>query len=280
MRKFFISLSALLLATVFCLAQNVPNGGFENWTNGEPDDWTTSNGVAKVITQSSDVFSGSLAVRGQTVEVNNDNVEVSLEAQGSGNGFPISERFNLLTFRYKLDNGNNDKLIVAISMRTETLTIGTGLLEIENKAEDWALASVQIDYTDPATPVQAFLQIFLVDGTGGDPPSKDAFFIIDDVELVSSTTAIESLDMSTNNLSIAPQPSNEVVDLTINSKNGIEDLTLLLFDMNGRKISEYQFGTIPSGQSTESIDVSGLADGVYLLRSERGNFSTRIMVNH
>ena len=64
MKTFSVLLVLVLLCATFLSAQNVPNGGFEDWTDGEPDEWTTSNvGSILTITRSDDSHSGTYAVR-------------------------------------------------------------------------------------------------------------------------------------------------------------------------------------------------------------------------
>ena len=50
MKTILTLLTAVLFAST--LLSQIPNGGFENWTEGEPDEWTTSNvGAIATITQ-------------------------------------------------------------------------------------------------------------------------------------------------------------------------------------------------------------------------------------
>ena len=53
--KIFNILLAILCLTMTAVAQNpIPNPGFENWTEGQPDGWLTYNSpFATFITQSS-----------------------------------------------------------------------------------------------------------------------------------------------------------------------------------------------------------------------------------
>src|SRR5438067_10554767 len=64
------------LALSFNLLSQIPNSGFENWTNGEPDQWSTTNapGTSTNVTKVSTAHSGLAAVKlepfiagGQTV---------------------------------------------------------------------------------------------------------------------------------------------------------------------------------------------------------------------
>ena len=133
MKTFSVLLVLVLLCATFLSAQNVPNGGFENWTDNKPDDWATLN-----ITQSTDAFSGSFAARGQSL----NGLAVDLEAEGPpealGLGFPISQKFTKMTFRYKFNNGHNDQFIALVSIRrTDSVSMGLGYVTIEDNSTVW-----------------------------------------------------------------------------------------------------------------------------------------------
>ena len=59
------TLTLTLLCAALAWGQNpIPNAGFENWTNGNPDQWFTTNISAPgTITQSSDAHSGNWAAQ-------------------------------------------------------------------------------------------------------------------------------------------------------------------------------------------------------------------------
>jgi hypothetical protein len=70
-KLYCLSIATILL--FFLLITNVnaqiPNAGFENWTNGNPDDWTTYNSTGLVVdvTQSGDAHSGSSSAKLEVV---------------------------------------------------------------------------------------------------------------------------------------------------------------------------------------------------------------------
>ena len=65
--KNILSLTALFIFffIVQCSYAQIPNGGFENWTGGNPDGWTTNNvtGYLELVTQSNDAHSGSSSAK-------------------------------------------------------------------------------------------------------------------------------------------------------------------------------------------------------------------------
>ncbi len=49
MKKSALILSLIFLISSFGYAQDIPNAGFENWTNDEPDSWITTKRMEKIF---------------------------------------------------------------------------------------------------------------------------------------------------------------------------------------------------------------------------------------
>src|ERR1035437_107968 len=78
---FLLSMFAFLFS-VTLLAQNVPNGGFESWTSGVPDNWYADNipTIAVPVTQSSVAHTGSSSVMGsdrKSTRLNSSHANIS-----------------------------------------------------------------------------------------------------------------------------------------------------------------------------------------------------------
>ena len=56
-------LSSLYILPVFAVSYTVPNGDFEAWTSGNPDDWISNWGLTEEITTASYVHGGTSAVK-------------------------------------------------------------------------------------------------------------------------------------------------------------------------------------------------------------------------
>lgn len=281
--KTFITI-ALLCATLLS-AQNVPNGGFENWVDNNPDDWKVSNlPASEVITKSGIAFSGSFAAKGQSIEVNRENLPVEMQADGPpeafGLGFPISEKYMSMTFRYKLENGNNDQLYATTSIRnTDSMTIGRGTTIIEDNSTEWSLGTVPIEYTGEGTPGFAVIQFILQDRSGGEPPSTDAFFIIDDVafSLVTDINDDNSIIPDNPNLyDNYPNPFNPETTIKYQLSKSSQ-VSLTVYNLLGKEvatlINQQQSAGVKTvawnGKDNFGIDVSS---GVYFYRIVAGDF--------
>ena len=274
--KITLSLFAMLITTLLG-AQNVPNGGFEDWVDGDPVDWTTS--ILGTITQTELSHSGSFAVKGQT-----DPAETIIPELLSGYdnlGIPISENYEQLSFFYKYIEDGSDKMIIVVIIADEDyVTLGTGVLEIEDAEETFTLAVVPIEYSATGTAAHAIIQILLVDGFGSGPPSVDSHFIIDDVELSGGTTGVDDISKEEIAFTVSPQPADNRAKISINTQKSFSVLSFELFDLTGKKVADYRFEGIDLGNNDRFIDVSNLNNGMYILKSEEGSLSTRIIVTH
>ncbi len=72
--KILICSSRLLLLTsilVTALQAQIPNSGFEDWTNGEPNGWYTSNFPPLIVnvTQTNISHTGNWAAKGEVIDV-------------------------------------------------------------------------------------------------------------------------------------------------------------------------------------------------------------------
>jgi len=282
MKKKITLLFLFTLSAAICAAQNVPNGGFESWTDGEPDDWTTTN-----ITDFTSVFqeepgnSGSYAIRLQSVEIDGDNVIPGIVANGGveDRGFPISVKYTLLEFYYKTSLNYVDQVSYKVIIRdSESTLLASTSNDITEDAADFTRKELPIVYTGIGTPAYCEIE-FLIEPQSISEPSLDSWFIVDDVEL-SSATGVQDLEKNRNSLKVFPQPASEMLNLTINSEKEINSLNLTLFDLSGKRISAYQFNDIKPGNTNKTIDVSELIDGVYVLRTVESDFVTKVLIQH
>ena len=168
MKKFTL-IFLFILSAAICAAQNVPNGGFEDWTDGEPNDWTTSNvtGFASV-TQEDPGNSGSYALRMQSVEMGGENVTPKIIANGGeeGRGFPISEKFDLFEFYYKTNLWNLiDKVSYKVIIRdSESNILAQTNGDIDENAADFTRVEKQIYYSGTGTPAYCEIEFLIEPG--------------------------------------------------------------------------------------------------------------------
>src|SRR5262245_38764590 len=145
MKKFLqFSFCLFLFSSTGMLAQ-VPNGGFENWTAGIPDNWYTNNftGIATPITQATPAHSGSYAAKGEVVNSIAGNFPPLLSSVDSNMmGFAVTQAYADLTFYYKTSMTSTEVMSVAVIMNDAgQVTVGGGSIELGGTVGTYTLAT-------------------------------------------------------------------------------------------------------------------------------------------
>jgi hypothetical protein len=83
------------------------------------------------------------------------------------------------------------------------------------------------------------------------------------VEVVSKTVGINALS-SDNSVSIFPNPTNGILNIT-----SVSDATVELFDVTGKQVL---LTTTVSASKTQQVNISGLVEGVYILKVSNNDF--------
>src|SRR5512143_1290629 len=107
MRSRTICLGVIFTLTIVGLAWGqIPNQGFETWTNNAPDGWVTSNAAPLYtnVTQSSTAHSGSSAIRGDVVLVSTVAIAGVIQSGPGGHGFAYSQRPASVTGWYQFSS--------------------------------------------------------------------------------------------------------------------------------------------------------------------------------
>jgi hypothetical protein len=115
-------------------------------------------------------------------------------------------------------------------------------------------------------------------GTAALPNTASATGTFDNIFVRTTATdtllAVNAVDSSTNNFSIAPNPANDY--LTVSSKNnGISNLEMT--DVNGRIVKTVKVGNL----NETNVNISDLSSGVYMMKitTENGNATRKIIKN-
>ncbi|MBK7298425.1 MAG: T9SS type A sorting domain-containing protein [Flavobacteriales bacterium] len=106
---------------------------------------------------------------------------------------------------------------------------------------------------------------------GGGTPTVGEFYV-DDVVYVDMSTDISVGENSASNaVSIYPVPADNVLSIANGNGNGAASWQLI--DLNGRVVMTAGH-TVAAG-TTDHVDISGLASGIYMMEIESGNMRER-----
>ncbi len=269
--------TALLFTGMSALAQDLPNGGFEEWANGVPTGWSANNiGPLSLfpVTQSADAHSGSSAARGEVLPPpsgSQDPYAPVLQNLGAA----ISSNPGALTGWYKFD------ATTAVTQFAVSITlldagsgfVGIGLLTITDEASGYTQFSVPIDYGfgngNPA--VSAVVSIGL--GAEGENPGVGSWFVVDDLALTTGTS-VQELDLG--GVSVGqpyPQPVASELSIPVELASA-QVLILEVLDTRGSRVAVLFNGMLAAGAHTLSWSPeTTLANGPYVVRV-RGAYST------
>lgn len=257
--------------------QQVPNGGFESWTNmgtyDDPTDWITSNDNSMNIThvvQSNNAYSGNLAVRINTLFVQNFGIGGILAAPSVGNFFYVSNpNVNAVTGWYVSNFVNGDQFKVVAAMRQGSNTVGGCTDFITNNT------SVYQQFTFPMT----FSQMGVTDSSAlafsgvtssGAATGVDAntYIILDDVDYI-VMSGMEEHAVQSGITKLYPNPGNgttwieySIVDQTM--------VNLGVYDITGRLVQELVAQEQTPGNFRVAVNAFSLAHGLYTVRLDAG----------
>ncbi len=287
-----------LLAGIFCAAlgaaqgQALPNGGFETWAarNGadSPTGWLTTDDVITALspiafatgtfTKATDAHGGTYAAR---LESKSTPLAVLPGAVAVGTkvgadvtlpgGVPFTSRPTMLQFYYKLSgpqtaaasDGAFAQVALTRYVNGATQTLATAKQVFRTVTSTYVLAQVPLTYTSSATPDSVHLVLSsgaIITATAG--PVAGTVFQVDDVSFVGTATATRDAALSAT-LTVAPNPSADGRYL-LHASPTLLAAPLAVVDATGRVVRRE--AALASAAATRSLDLSGLAAGLYTLQ--------------
>ena len=180
---------SLASATVY--AQNpIPNPGFEDWANGEPVHWTTSNDPDFItVTQTADAHSGSSAVRGDVVEFFPGYTAGPIIYSGdSTEGFATHTQWGSFDGYYKFNSVSGDQILISVGFWSAAGAVGAGSAYVTTPAATYQPFSVPIYWAGEELPDSAYISILMLGpGVEGAPPHLGSYFQFDDLSFSEGT---------------------------------------------------------------------------------------------
>ncbi|MFN8154961.1 MAG: T9SS type A sorting domain-containing protein [Bacteroidia bacterium] len=267
MKKRLLSIVAILPMSL--LAQ-IPNAGMENWSNGAPDLWSTNNisGVVTPITQTSDSYIGSSAVRMEVVSTGTGVLQGLLTSAGSGgNGFPVTQNYGSVSFYYKAGFLGNDAVqaIVYFSDANNQSTAG-GSIMFANNQSVYTQAVVPIFGNGP-NPVSCVIYLTFYNSVGVNAGSWAQF---DDFAL-GGPVGVDEFSYSGITLS-SPNPNPAagiaLVPFTLD-RTTVTDIRI--YDLNGRLVQNVLNQELNAGNYKAEVNADALAAGVYTIVMRAGD---------
>jgi hypothetical protein len=225
-------------------AQVIPNAGFETWTNGAPDDWTTSNDAPVLVnvTKSTTAHSGSASARGEVVNIGGPvNLQPVLQSGPAGHGFAIASRPMAITGWYQFTSVGSDRFgvnVVLFKGGVSGTPVANAALADPASRGAWYQFNVPFIYLSAEVPDLCVIQHQIISSTTGSNPSLGSFFLLDDL-VFSGATDVEAEVTAPKTFALHqnfPNPFNPSTMISFDLP-GASDVRLTVFDMLGRKVS-------------------------------------------
>lgn len=287
--KINIYLLITLMAFANSLFSQIPNNGFENWTNmggyNTPDDWGNLNPVtnmAGVYTclKGTPGNPGTAYLKLTSATVTGLGVQPGIAVSGVLNtstfqaisGFAYTNRPAVLngTWQYMANGDDQGYISIYLTKWNTSMnmrdTVGQVMYYLPGMVMSWENFSIPISYSRSEVPDSAMIIL----SASGHVPENGSYLYLDDLSFAGGTVGLENhTDMAS--LIVYPDPviGNKVL---VSLKNADFVAGYLdIVDLQGKMISRTD---IKNPGFPVSIDVSTLQSGEYFLRmtSLSGNF--------
>ena len=278
--KYIYTLLLTLLISFSLLRSQVPNEGFENWTDGEPDFWTTNNADTLItITQSNSSHSGSSALKGECIPYFPPFLPVmgpiGICDGDTDDGFPIEFRYNSLKGFYKLNSQGGDQLFITLWVSVDTQAIGVGSILLNNAASYTEFA-IPITYIDPATPNKCIISFQIINPVGGINVTLGSEMYLDDLELSMDMVSDVEAELQPFAFQLEqnyPNPFNPSTKISWQSAVSGHQ-TLKIYDVLGNEVATLIDEYRVAGNYEIDFDATGLSSGVYFYKLIIADYSS------
>jgi len=278
--KYIYTILLVLLFAFSVIKSQVPNGGFENWTDGEPDFWTTNNADTLItITTSNSSHSGSSALKGECIPYFPPFLPVmgpiGICDGDTDDGFPIEFRYNSLKGFYKLNSQGGDQLFITLWVSVDTQAIGVGSILINNAASYTEFA-IPITYIDPATPNKCIISFQIINPVGGINVTLGSEMYLDDLELSMDMVSDVEAELQPFAFQLEqnyPNPFNPSTKISWQSAVSGHQ-TLKIYDVLGNEVATLIDEYRVAGNYEIDFDATGLSSGVYFYKLIIADYSS------
>jgi len=277
MKRIFIPFFIVILYLCGNLYAQIPNAGFENWTNGEPDNWTTNNAppLLVFITQTGSAHSGSSAVEGSVISSGGVNISPALVGGPDHNGWPYTDRPGSFHGFYKLTSVGNDILTGDAVFVHNGSFIGATYFTL-GPASSYTEFSSDITWITADNPDTLLIDFIITNGSGN--LNVGTTFYLDDLSFGASTD-VKAENNSLTTFELAqnyPNPFNPstVIKYSIPKESFV---TLKIYNLLGQEVAtlvneDKPVGTYNAKFSTSDVSSGKLTSGIYLYRLTAGNY--------
>ncbi len=296
-----LSIISILFFSSAIFAQ-IPNGGFESWSNGSgyntPDYWDNMNSMTasmsvytctkgtpgnpgaaylKLVTKN---VSGMGLIPGIATCGMMDKTNANMPALLSG--FAYNQRPADMAGKWQYMAYGSDQGFINVTLTKWNMaqmkrdTIGSSMQALSGMVMSWADFSMPMTYLSLQFPDSAFITL----SASGASPAANSYLYADTLRFegsVAGTTGINETEAIAN-VSVYPNPATDALNIRFTSLQN-SDCSIQLINTDGEVIKEMNEGSV-SGSKELRMNTGDLAQGIYLLRiiSAQGSVSKRVVI--
>jgi hypothetical protein len=273
-------LSVLVVMGIAASASaQIPNPSFENWTNGFPDGWYTTNipGFVTPVTAVQPGAAGNFALQGEVV---------TFAGLGSFPPFvqaifPVAERPAALTGSYMFSPVGGDSLFIDVAFYSQSLlsSYGFGALVPPPTGSSFQAFSVPIQYFDQTSiPDTCLIQITIY---GEDTVHVGSRMVIDNLAFSGTATAVGEEREVPGAFALEqnyPNPFNPATNIRY-TLTAAGRATLTVSNLLGETVATVVDADQPAGTYEVRFDAAAIPSGLYFYTLRSGVFTeTRRMM--
>ena len=289
MKQLFLLLFFISLFTANTHAQNVPNGGFENWTtHGSgfnvfelPDSWNTTDSISltqgnhSVTKETVDYHGANYAMRLTPFTYNvifvipgvATNGRINLTTLAIEGGTPDTVRHAQLNGWYKFAPVANDSCTIQVTLYkfdgTVRTVVAAGVFGTTTSASVYTPFQVNLTYASGVSPDSVVIAVYSSalgsshTGTG---------LLVDDFSFSGIVASTNDKDDVVHSINVYPVPAKNNLTVQVDLKRNVHT-SFEIADVTGRTMIVHQMNA-----STENINISRLSSGTYFysLLDEKG----------
>jgi hypothetical protein len=276
MKKNILSVFLLILFSSFASAQ-IPNAGFESWTSGTPDNWSTNNLPPLVlgIIQSNDNHSGSSAASLQIVDFST----IPYPPVLTSGDFPVSQNYGSLVGYYKFNPISEKQILsIIIFLSQGTSVIGGGAIDIGAAANSYTQFTVPITTTPGMNADNAYIQIAVAD-TSDAGGGIGAYAIVDDLSFGGAVDVKDNNNQEAPNSFILkqnyPNPFNPStkIEYSIPEESFVN---LKVYNVIGQEVATLVNQFQKAGTYRADFNAEGMQSGIYIVKLTANKFTKSI----
>ena len=283
LHRIIATLILVIVFTTVALAQNpIPNPGFENWTDGNPDEWAVINipGFYVPVTQSVTSHSGSSAVKGEVVSFQAAIVPPTLvPAVGL---VPITQNYTRLTGYYQLSNAGEDALYAEVVFYDAQMgPVAGGSVELGATSGGYQMFTVDMEYVFGNQQQAANAYILFALGVASESslqdPTVGSYFLLDDLNFDMVSALDDQASAGTPDVfSLAqnyPNPFNPATTISF-SLPSADKAVLTIYNNVGQVVRTLLDENLAAGVHQVSFDAASLPSGLYFYKLEAGSYKS------